>query len=266
MRLYCVSPSGSGAALAEAARWADRAGLDGMLIGTGNGVMEPWSVAQYVVERTECLAPLVTVQPLYMHPYMTARMVSAIASMLGRRVDLALVAGGPDLRALGCTLGDDERHERLLAYGRIVGALLRADDALTFDSPHYRLVEAVIYPTPPPRLAPRIFVDGPTGSAVARTLRAGQLIDLSHDLVGRAPLPRSAVRAGIIARDTGEEARRVARERDRTSGSCLVGSHAEVAQALVPYQRAGVAAVVMTDAVTEDDLGHAMTAMRLVGA
>ncbi|MEU4244960.1 hypothetical protein [Actinoplanes sp. NPDC026619] len=267
MRLYSVSPdlragghATVGATFTDAARGADRAGLDGMLIDTGGTAMEPWSVAQYLVERTERLTPLVTVEPADMHPYMTARMVSGIAAMHGRRVDFTLVADS--------TLGHDENCDRLVAYGRIMKALLRADDPLTFDSRHYRLADAVIYPSLPPRLVPRIFVAGqePAAATVARELGVGQLIDLpgEADLTVRPPRPRSAVRAGIIARDTSEQAWRVARERAGRPAHGLVGSHAEVVAALTPYQQAGVAAVVMTNAVTEDDLGHAMTVMRAV--
>lgn len=271
MRLYSVAPGGAGPALADAARRADRAGLDGMLIDADNGGLEPWSVAQYVIERTERLAPLVTVQPWHMHPYMTARLVSAIASMLGRRVDLNLVTGdaSPDARALGCGLRHDESCERLRDYGRIVTALLRAEDTVTVDGPHYRMTEAVIYPTMSPRLAPRIFVGGhpPASVTVARDLRVGQLIDLPEpdDLAARPPRARSAVRVGIIARDTAEQAGRVARQRAPRAG-LLVGSHAEVAEALVPWRRAGVAAVVTDVAETEEDLNHAMTVMRLTGS
>src|SRR5919204_6216750 len=75
-------------AICDVARWSERAGCVGMLVYADNGLVDPWLVAQLVITATERLAPLVAVQPMYMHPYAVAKLVSSMALLHGRRVDL----------------------------------------------------------------------------------------------------------------------------------------------------------------------------------
>src|SRR6266436_3365284 len=100
------------------ARWSDAAQCEGMLIYTDNGLVDPWSVAQAVIAHTERLAPLVAVQPIYMHPYAIAKLVATLGFLYGRRVYLNMVAGGfkNDLEALGDPTPHDERYARLVEY------------------------------------------------------------------------------------------------------------------------------------------------------
>src|SRR3954468_22613325 len=58
--------------VADVSRWSDNAGCKGMLVYTDNGLLDPWLVSQIVIENTKQLAPLVAVQPVYMHPYSVA--------------------------------------------------------------------------------------------------------------------------------------------------------------------------------------------------
>jgi alkanesulfonate monooxygenase len=45
----------------DVARWADRAGYRGILLYTDNKLVDPWLVAQIVIDATEELCPLVAV-------------------------------------------------------------------------------------------------------------------------------------------------------------------------------------------------------------
>src|SRR5690349_8633743 len=78
----------------EVAHWSESAGCTGILIYTDNSIVDPWLVAQIVIENTERLCPLVAVQPAYMHPYSAAKMVTSYAYLYGRRIFLNMVAGG----------------------------------------------------------------------------------------------------------------------------------------------------------------------------
>jgi alkanesulfonate monooxygenase len=51
--------------VAQLARWSDGAGYRGMLVYTDNGLVDPWLVAQIILQSTERLCPLVAVQPVY---------------------------------------------------------------------------------------------------------------------------------------------------------------------------------------------------------
>ena len=107
------------------AHWSDQAGYRGILIYTDNGIVDPWLVAQRVIESTHELCPLIAVQPIYIHPYSVAKLVSSLAFLHGRQVYLNMVAGGfvTDLDALADETDHDERYRRLVEYTTIVSSL-----------------------------------------------------------------------------------------------------------------------------------------------
>src|SRR5690242_11361904 len=110
----------------EIARWADRANFHGIFVLADNSLMDPWAIAQYIIDRTESLRPLVSAQPLYMHPYNLARIVRTLRFLTGREVELNLVTGGllNHLRALDCNLDHSRRYDRLAEYGQVIRGLL----------------------------------------------------------------------------------------------------------------------------------------------
>src|SRR4051812_6998822 len=124
--------------VATVAGWTEAAGCEGMLIYTDNRIADPWLVAQVVMTATEHLAPLVAVQPAYMHPYAAAKMVSTLASVYGRRLWVNMVAGGfrNDLAALNDTTPHDERYERLVEYALVMQRLY-AGERVTFDGRYF---------------------------------------------------------------------------------------------------------------------------------
>src|SRR3954465_4953219 len=77
----------------DVARWSEEAGCEGILVYTDNGLLDPWLVAQLVIQSTSSLGPLVAVQPVYMHPYSVAKMVTTLSLLYRRRIDLNIVAG-----------------------------------------------------------------------------------------------------------------------------------------------------------------------------
>src|SRR5215813_2793193 len=62
--------------VADVARWSEEAGCAGILVYTDNSIADPWLVGQIIIQSTERLSPLVAIQPVYMHPYSVAKMVS----------------------------------------------------------------------------------------------------------------------------------------------------------------------------------------------
>src|SRR5207249_655445 len=88
--------------LADVARWSEEAGCTGILIYSDNSLVDPWLAAQFVIEQTNRLSPLVAVQPVYMHPFSAAKMVASLSYLSRRRMSLNMIAGGfrNDLLAL----------------------------------------------------------------------------------------------------------------------------------------------------------------------
>ena len=110
----------------DVARWSERHGCRGMLVYTDNSLVDPWVVAQLVIEHTDALRPLVAVQPVYRHPYTVAKTVASLGHLWRRGVDLNMVAGGfvNDLSELADTTPHDRRYDRLREYTEIVARLL----------------------------------------------------------------------------------------------------------------------------------------------
>src|SRR5262245_4754986 len=75
----------------DVARWSEKQGLSGILVYTDNRLVDPWLVAQSIVQNTSSICPLVAVQPVYMHPYTVAKIVASIGHLYGRRLYLNMV-------------------------------------------------------------------------------------------------------------------------------------------------------------------------------
>jgi alkanesulfonate monooxygenase len=202
----------------DVARWSEAAGCEGILVYTDNSIVDPWLVSQVILESTRRLSPLVALQPVYMHPYSAAKMVTSLAYLHGRRVHLNLLAGGfkNDLLALGDETPHDERYERTVEYARIVLGLLEGSAPVTLEGRYYRVKNLKLTPPLSADLYPGVLISGssPAGLAAARALEA--LPVKYPQPPGEEPAAdeeRFGVRVGIIARDTAEEAWAVAHER-----------------------------------------------------
>jgi alkanesulfonate monooxygenase len=215
------APAGYLERVVETARWSDEAGYRGMLVYTDNGLIDPWLISQVVLQHTERLCPLVAVQPVYMHPYTAAKMVSSLAFLHGRRIYLNIVAGGfrNDLRALGDETPHDERYDRVVEYTLIVRRLLEGTESVTFEGDYYQVKNLVLTPTLPPELFPGILISGSSDAG----MRAADAISATRVKYPQPPneeeLMRvngsgpAGIRVGVITRASADEAWTVAHTR-----------------------------------------------------
>jgi alkanesulfonate monooxygenase len=205
--------------VASVARWSEEAGYHGILVYTDNGIADPWLVAQLIIQSTRTLSPLVAVQPIYMNPFAAAKMVTTLAYLHGRRVDLNMVAGGfrNDLLALNDETPHDERYDRLVEYAQVVRGLLAAED-FSFEGAYYRLVNARLRPRLHDHLQPSFTVSGSSqaGMAAARALGATAVKypqPAHEELADPDAGVAAGIRLGIITRPGEDEAWRVAHDR-----------------------------------------------------
>lgn len=206
------------------ARWSEAVGCRGILVYTDNRLVDPWLVSQLIVETTESLAPLVAVQPVYMHPYAVAKMVATFAHLHGRKIYLNMVAGGfiRDLEALNDFTPHDPRYDRLVEYSRIIRDLAAGSAAgrgISHGEIYYKVNNLKLTPPVPEGLEPTFFVSGSSeaGHAAAEALgavavRYPQPISAYPAIEGE-PSGKLGIRIGVIARDDAEEAWRIAEER-----------------------------------------------------
>jgi alkanesulfonate monooxygenase len=227
IELFSSCPASSGVPQGEylqrvidVARWSEAEGCTGILIYADNSLLDPWLVADVVIRHTRTLCPLVAVQPIYMHPYAVAKMVSSLAYLYGRRVYLNMVAGGfkNDLTALHDSTPHDQRYTRVVEYASIVKQLLGSAAPVTYAGEFYTIDKLKLAPPLPPDLMPGIFVSGSSdaGLQAARTIGATAIkYPRPPEQEVRIDDPSMAygVRLGIIARDDEDEAWTIAHTR-----------------------------------------------------
>ncbi len=204
----------------EVARWSEEAGCEGILVYTDNSLVDPWLVSQIIIQHTTHLCPLVAIQPVYMHPYSVAKMVSSLGHFYRRRIYLNMVAGGfrNDLAAIHDTTAHDKRYARLVEYTIIIKELLRSSAPVSYQGEFYVVDKLRMTPPLPPELFPGILVSGSSeaGLAAAQALGATavkypQPPDRETDC-SRETLD-SGIRVGVISRTQEDEAWTVAHSR-----------------------------------------------------
>ncbi len=201
----------------DVARWSEEGGCTGILVYTDNGLVDPWLVSQIIIQHTSALCPLVAIQPVYMHPYTVAKIVSTLGYLYGRRVYLNMVAGGfkNDLAALNDTTPHDKRYDRLVEYTSIIKQLLAGASAVTHDGEFYKIDKLKLTPPLSGELLPGIFVSGSSESGLAAAQALGATaIKYPKPAHEEKPSPGEAgalgIRVGIIARPDDETAWAVA--------------------------------------------------------
>jgi alkanesulfonate monooxygenase len=202
----------------EVARWSESGGCEGILVYTDNGLLDPWLLAQVIIQGTTSLRPLVAVQPVYMHPYTVAKMVASLSLLYHRRIDLNIVAGGfkNDLLSLGDQTRHDRRYARLVEYTTVIQRLLQGG-AVSFTGEFYDVANLRLAPALEPELLPRILLSGssPEGLAAARALGAlpVRYPEPASQSDGVALTSAFGIRVGIIGREEERDAWAIARER-----------------------------------------------------
>lgn len=236
-----VSPVDYRERVRSIARRAEQAGCEGMRVHADHGLLDPWLVAQVIVESTERLAPLVAVPTTSLHPYSVARMVTSFAYLHGRCVHLSIESGSRN----GESALDDESPEndfdvRLLEYVSVLRGLLSAD-ALTFQGRCYTVRGLKLKPSLPPSLAPRLFVsaDSPACVEAASTLgmTAIEYPGMTYDCGTGSGAVTRAVSIGIIARDSESDAWRIARARFPVDSEAAFASPRAPEVPQSPWQR-----------------------------
>jgi alkanesulfonate monooxygenase len=204
----------------DVARWSEEAGCTAILVYTDNSLVDAWLVSQLILQNTKKLCPLVAVQPIYMHPYTVAKMVSTFGHLYQRRTCLNLVAGGfkNDLIALNDETPHDDRYLRLVEYSTIIRMLLSSPDPVTFSGKYYRVQALRMTPPLDPELFPTLLISGSSEAGLAAAKAIGATpVQYPKPAKEYESAPSNGdpagIRVGIIARPTRAEAWSVAMER-----------------------------------------------------
>lgn len=227
IELFSTCPPSSGAdqetylrRVIGVARWSDQWGYRGILVYSDNDQVDPWLVAHIIIQSTNTLCPLVAVQPVYMHPYTIAKMVTTFGYLYRRRMYLNMVAGGfkNDLTALNDLTPHDRRYERLIEYTTIIKRLLASTSAITCEGEFYTVKNLKLTPPLPPELFPGIFMSGSSEAGLAAAKAIGATAVKYPKPASEEEVPPDdtidyGIRVGIVAREDEEEAWEVAHAR-----------------------------------------------------
>jgi alkanesulfonate monooxygenase len=203
-----------------AAQGADRAGWDAALIYTSNNALDPWLLAQILIQSTRRVRPLVAVQPIYEHPFTVANQASTLSALYDRGVDFNFVAGDHprDREALNDTVPHDQRYARLGEYGLIVKNLLASPRPVSFSGSYYSVRHLQLGQRPGTEMRPGFFMSGSSAAARETASRIGACAIQYPEEPGKV-LPcqhgslQLGLRLGVIARASTGEAWDVAHRR-----------------------------------------------------
>ena len=208
-------------AVIDVAKWSEHSGCTGILVYTDNGLVDAWLLSQIIIQNTTTLSPLVAVQPVYMHPYTVAKMISTLAHLYGRRLCLNMVAGGfkNDLEALDDPTPHDRRYDRAVEYTKVIQLLLGTDKGVSFAGEFYTVKQLRMTPPLPPELRPGLYISGSSDAGVGAARAIGAVAvrypkpahEYENEPFGADP--ESGIRVGIVTREDGNEAWTVARQR-----------------------------------------------------
>lgn len=205
----------------EVSQWSEQYGCEGILVYTDNRLVDPWLVSQIIIQNTALLSPLVAIQPIYMHPYSAAKMVSALGHLYGRRIYLNMLAGGfkNDLIALNDLTPHDRRYDRMVEYTLIIQKLLESTTGVSFEGEFYKVTNLKMSPPLPKELFPGVLVSGSSEAGLSAARRLGATAvhypkpSAEYELTVAHDNSPSGIRIGVIAREKSEEAWEVAQRR-----------------------------------------------------
>ncbi|MFJ8582789.1 LLM class flavin-dependent oxidoreductase [Micromonospora sp. NPDC093277] len=211
--------------VAEFSRRAEANALTGVLIFYNHRTLDPWAMAAAIMHQTQSLVPLVALQPYALPPFAAAKMISSLTRLHRRRLDLNVIIGSsPDeLVQVDDALGHEDRYARASEYLAVLRRLLSSDEPVDADGRYYRFRGLRMECQIEPALRPRIFVAGSSEASRKLAEEAADVMVTHPEPVDqftenflaarRGTGPEIAVRLGLLARETGDEAWEVARKK-----------------------------------------------------
>lgn len=205
--------------LAQIARAAEQLDYEAVLVPSGGGNEESWTIASALTQHTRALDYLIAVRPGLVSPTLQAQTAATFQSISGGRLRVNIVVGGEDAeqRRFGDTIGKDDRYRRAAEYLGILRRLW-AGENVTHDGEFFRIEDAQLRTAVP---APPIYLGGSSDAAIEVAaahadvfLTWGEPPAQAAEKIRRVQTRAAAlgrrldygVRLHVIARPTSEEA------------------------------------------------------------
>ncbi|MGN6218310.1 MAG: LLM class flavin-dependent oxidoreductase [Microbacterium sp.] len=205
--------------LSQVARAAEYLGYEAVLIPTGSGNEESWTISAALSQHTRSLEYLVAVRPGLISPTIQAQLASTFQNISDGRLRINVVVGGEDIeqRRYGDHVGHDHRYRRAAEYLGILQRLW-SGERITHRGEFFDIEDAYIAP---PLRVPPVYLGGSSDAAIdvaaehadvyltwgEPPAQAGEKIERVRErAAARGRVLGYGVRLHVIARPTSEEA------------------------------------------------------------
>jgi len=218
-RLHAASRQPELPYLTQIAQAAEYLGFESVLVPTGGGNQESWTMATALTQHTRRLEYLVAVRPGLVSPTLQAQVTATFQSVSDGRLRINVVAGGEDAeqRRFGDRLGHDGRYARAAEYLEVLRRLWTGE-VVTYRGDFLDVESAFI---PAITKVPEIYLGGSSDAAIEVAAehadvyltwgeppaQAGEKIArVAERAAARGRTLRYGIRLHAIARPTSDEA------------------------------------------------------------
>ncbi len=201
--------------IGEFVRRTEQYGYAGILLPeSNNGPLHPWVFAQTMYTTSQRLHPFIAINPVYAHPFFTAKYIANVSALYNRRLYLNYITGTAKADATGLNdpVQHTDRYRRLLEYMTVVNGLLGSQTGkFSFEGDFYTVREAAVKFRLSPELLPVNYVAGNSDAALGVVQQTGSArlrMALPADALAATSPPAYPVgfHLGILTRPTREEA------------------------------------------------------------
>ena len=189
---------------------SEKYGLTGVLLFSDNDTyFDPWVAAAELLTKTKRISPLVAVNPIYMHPFTAAKMISSLTQLYRRRIYLNMITGTAlsHLDAIGDRLSHDDRYLRLSEYIDILRRLLKDKRPLRYSGLYYDINDLMLPLGVPGKYMPEFFLAGRSDAALSVCMNTGSTaIRMLSSKLDSGILKTPGIHFGIVTRQTEQQA------------------------------------------------------------
>ena len=153
--------------VATAAKRAEAAGFDNVLVGYGSTSADGWMTASQALFHTTQLKALLAHRPGFMIPTVAARLAATLDVYSGGRLTLNIITGGSagDQRRDGDFEDHDTRYRRSVEYVELMKRVWTATEPFDFQGDFYHVERAFHQIKSVQKPHPRVYLGGASDAA-----------------------------------------------------------------------------------------------------
>lgn len=207
----------------EIANLAEEHEFNGLLLHHNLQMVDPFVLASYILNCTKRISPIIAIQPNYINPLTTAKMIQSLTYIYKRKIYLNMITGSAryEFQQIHDEAEHSKRYRRLDDY---IVALKRlfttSNELIEIKSEFYNFQKLTLSPTVvDSQLLPELLIAGASEDARSVAMKHEEYI-ITHpqpinsyrEMFGIG-FKKKAIKIGVIARETNKKAWSVAMER-----------------------------------------------------